>query len=187
MARDSMLAKRRCVAIDGGMRSSRIFLLLIMAAVISGCSSSGKKRWEYSYKPGRSAVLIDGYAVPPAGLPVPVMRAISAGNRIVGRPYKYGGGHASVEDWGYDCSGTVSYALFHAGLIKSCGTSESLRRFGSKGEGKHITVYARNGHTFIEIAGLRLDTGYNGENEGPRWTTKGRPLKGYVARHPAGL
>ena len=169
-----------------------LFLPPLLALLLSQCSSpssapSSHKRWSYQYRPGKSAVIVNGKAVPPAGLPPEVMRAISAGNRIVGRPYKFGGGHRQIEDWGYDCSGTVCYALQHAGLIRGCGTSESLRNYGKRGEGKHITVYAKSGHTFIEIAGLRLDTGYNGERKGPSWSTKGRPISGYVARHPEGL
>ena len=116
------------------------------------------------------------------------MRAISAGNEIVGKPYKYGGGHRSFRDSGYDCSGTVSYALHGAGLLATPGTSSSMKSYGRSGPGKYITVYAKGGHhTFIVIAGLRLDTGYNGENEGPKWSTRSRPIKGYVARHPPGL
>lgn len=160
--------------------------LFALACLLSSCSTA-RKRWEYAYHRGKTAVIVNGKAVPPAGLPAPVMRAINAGNNIVGKPYKFGGGHRVLEDWGYDCSGTVCYALCHAGLMRGCGTSSSLRTFGKKGEGKHITVYARNGHAFVEIAGLRLDTGYNGQNEGPKWSTKPRPLKGYVARHPSGL
>lgn len=162
-------------------------LPILLACLLSSCASSKKKTWGYEYKRGKTAVVVNGKAVPPAGLPAPVMRAINAGNNIVGRPYKYGGGHRSLEDWGYDCSGTVCYALRHAGLMQGCGTSDSLRSFGKKGAGKHITVYSRKGHAFVEIAGLRLDTGYNGQNEGPKWSTKPRPMKGYVARHPSGL
>jgi hypothetical protein len=168
-----------------------VYLLLFLTTfLLSSCgssSSSGKKRWAYEYRPGKTAIVVSGKAVPPAGLPAPVMRAINAGNNIAGRPYKFGGGHRVLEDTGYDCSGTVCYALQHAGLIKSCGTSDSLRSFGKKGEGKHITVYSRKGHAFVVIAGLRLDTGYNGQNDGPKWSTNSRPLKGYVARHPAGM
>ncbi|HYF33987.1 MAG TPA: peptidoglycan endopeptidase [Prosthecobacter sp.] len=159
----------------------------LLVCLLSSCASSAKKRWEYEYNPGKTAIIINGKAVPPANLPPPVMKAITAGNRIVGKPYKYGGGHRTIEDWGYDCSGTVCYALCHAGLMRGCGTSDSLRNFGKKGEGKYMTIYARDGHTFIEIAGLRLDTGYNGQGRGPTWSTKSRPLKGYVARHPSGL
>jgi hypothetical protein len=168
----------------------RAFSLLVAIAcgcLLSSCASSSKKSWNYAYNPGKTAVIINGKAVPPANLPAPVMKAITAGNRIVGKPYKFGGGHRELEDWGYDCSGTVCYALRHAGLINSCGTSSSLCTYGRKGEGKYITVYSRKGHSFVEIAGLRLDTGYNGEGRGPTWSTRPRPLKGYVARHPSGL
>lgn len=160
--------------------------LLLLSLLLSSCGSKPNK-WDYEYHRGKTAVVIRGKAVPPAGLPAPVMRAISAGNRIVGKPYKFGGGHRQFEDSGYDCSGTVSYALRGAGLLQGCGTSASMRSFGKPGVGKYITVYSRKGHTFIVIAGLRLDTGYNGQNEGPKWSTKSRPMKGYVARHPSGL
>jgi hypothetical protein len=162
------------------------FCILILAIFLSQCSSK-PNRWEYQNVRGKTAVIVNGKAVPPAGLPKKVMQAISAGNEIVGKPYKYGGGHASFNDTGYDCSATVSYALHGAGLIDSVGTSGSLRKYGKSGAGKYITVYAKSGHTFIVIAGLRLDTGYNGENEGPKWSTRSRPIKGYVLRHPSGL
>ncbi|HEY1081170.1 MAG TPA: peptidoglycan endopeptidase [Prosthecobacter sp.] len=163
------------------------FLLLALAGFLLSSCASKPKVWDYEYSRGRTGVVVNGKAVPPAGLPAPVMRAISAGNRIAGKPYKFGGGHRSFEDWGYDCSGTVSYVLHAAGLLSSPGTSSSLRSYGKSGEGKHITVYSRNGHTFIVVAGMRLDTGYNGERKGPRWSTKSRPMKGYLARHPPGL
>jgi cell wall-associated NlpC family hydrolase len=170
--------------------SPRTWFTLIFAftaaTLLSSCGSK-PTRWEYAYSRGKTAVIVSGRAVPPAGLPRQVMQIISAGNQIVGLPYKYGGGHRSFSDSGYDCSGTVSYALRGAGLIQSPGTSGSFRSYGSRGVGKHVTIYAKNGHTFIVVAGLRLDTGYNGENEGPKWSTRSRPIKGYVARHPAGL
>jgi hypothetical protein len=162
------------------------FGLIAVTIFLSSCSSK-PKRWEYQYVHGKTAVIVGGKAVPPAGLPRKVMQALNAGNQIVGMPYKYGGGHASFYDRGYDCSGTVSYALHGAGLIGSVGTSSSLRKYGHAGPGKYITVYAKNGHTFIEIAGLRLDTGYNGQNKGPKWSIGSRPIKGYVLRHPPGL
>lgn len=164
----------------------RFLVFMLVGPCLSSCSS-GKKAWDYEYSRGKTAVMVNGRAVPPAGLPAPVMRAIVAGNQIAGRPYKFGGGHRSFMDTGYDCSGTVSYVLHGAGLLSSPGTSSSLRSYGKSGEGKYITVYSRDGHTFIIVAGLRLDTGYNGERKGPRWSTKSRPMKGYVARHPPGL
>jgi hypothetical protein len=166
--------------------AQRVLGALCFILMLVSCSSHDR-RWVYRYEPGKTAVLLHGKAVPPAGLPRRVMAALNAGNEIVGLPYKHGGGHRRFHDTGYDCSGTVSFALHGAGLIRSPGTSESLRSYGQRGEGKHITIYAKKGHTFIVIAGLRLDTGYHGENKGPSWSTRSRPIGGYVARHPPGL
>jgi cell wall-associated NlpC family hydrolase len=145
------------------------------------------------FAPGKKAKLINGTAVPPRGAPAEVVAAIEAGNRIIRKPYKYGGGHGRVEDSGYDCSGSVSYALYHAGLLKSPLDSSSFMRWGKAGKGKWMTIYTNPGHAYIVIAGLRLDTGYRGEEprgtapgRGPRWL-KPRSPDGFVARHPAGL
>ena len=112
--------------------------------------------------------------------------AIAAANRIVGKPYRYGGGHGTWEDRGYDCSGTVSYALHGAGLLRSPLASTAFMRFGAPGRGQWITVYAHGGHAFAVIAGLRLDTS-GGGGRGPRWHTEPRSPSGFKARHPAGL
>ena len=183
-----MLARKLSLRIAWGMPPSLCMRLLAVAGcfVLASCGSS-PKTWDYEYSRGKTAVLVGGKAVPPAGLPPQVMRAVSAGNRIAGKPYKFGGGHRSFEDTGYDCSGTVSYVLHSAGLLDTPGTSSSLRSFGKPGPGKHITVFSKDGHAFIIVAGMRLDTGYNGERKGPRWSSRSRPSKGYVMRHPAGL
>jgi hypothetical protein len=165
----------------------RNLLLASLSCLLLGSCSLGSKTWHYQYQRGKTAVPYGKYAVPPAGLPPRVMNAIHAGNQIAGRPYKYGGGHQSFVDSGYDCSGAVSYVLRWAGLINRPTTSSALRRFGESGEGKYITIYARKGHTFVVVAGLRFDTGYHGAGEGPNWTTKSRPLRGFKARHPPGL
>ena len=119
-----------------------------------------------------------------------VKRAIWAANQLRSKPYRYGGGHRSFYDVGYDCSGTVSYALGAAGLISSPMSSTEFRKYGRRGRGKWITVYARKGHTFAVIAGLRLDTtpydNYTGR-WAPRWQTTDRPPRGFAARHPVGL
>jgi len=121
-----------------------------------------------------------------------VKRAIWAANQLRSKPYRYGGGHRSFKDSGYDCSGTVSYALGAAGLLRSPTNSSGFKNFGARGKGKWITVYARSGHTFAVIAGLRLDTtAYNtmrrDRNWAPRWQSTPREPRGFVARHPAGL
>ena len=125
-------------------------------------------------------------ALVPATAPPQVRDAIIAANRLVNRPYRYGGGHGSFEDSGYDCSGTVSYALHGAGLLEAPRDSTGLTSFGAGGTGRWMTTYANAGHAYIVIAGLRLDTSGPGE-EGPRWRAEPAAADGYVARHPRGL
>jgi hypothetical protein len=140
--------------------------------------------------PGKTARLRAGQAAAPESAPLTVKRAIWAANQLHTKPYRYGGGHRSFNDNAYDCSGTVSYMLGGAGLIKSPMSSSDFRRFGERGCGKWITVYARNGHTFAIIAGLRLDTTpYLTANDrwAPRWQSTIRFPSGFEARHPVGL
>jgi cell wall-associated NlpC family hydrolase len=125
-------------------------------------------------------------ATVPAAAPPPVRDAIVAANRIVGKPYRWGGGHAIVEDDAYDCSGSVSYALMGGGLLRGPQDSTGLTGFGQAGPGTWMTVFANSQHTYVVIAGLRLDTSGTG-GQGPRWHAEARSDAGYVARHPAGL
>jgi hypothetical protein len=128
-----------------------------------------------------------GRAHAPAGAPRAVRAAIAAGNRIQGKPYVWGGGHAKWKARGYDCSGTVSYVLHAGGLLNTPLVSGAFARsFGLRGKGRWITVYANSGHAFAYIAGLRLDTSGSGGN-GPRWRLEPRTMRGFVARHPRGL
>jgi peptidoglycan hydrolase-like protein with peptidoglycan-binding domain len=115
-----------------------------------------------------------------------VQRVIAAGNRIATAPYRYGGGHGSFNDTGYDCSGSVSYALRGAGLIGAPRSSSGLMSYGRPGPGKHITVYAHAGHAYMTVNGRRFDTSAR-RVSGSRWTSQPRSPAGYVARHPAGL
>ncbi|RYG30033.1 MAG: peptidoglycan endopeptidase [Burkholderiales bacterium] len=168
--------------------SHRPFLFLLslaLLAFLSGCA--GPEPYRYKYIPGKTAVLRDGYAIAPASAPAAVHQAIAAGNRISGLPYAYGGGHGRGFANAYDCSGATSFVLQAAGRLRSPTTSRGFRQYGSSGEGKWISIYARKDHTFLVIAGLRFDTGWTGAPRGPRWTTKGRPTKGSVVRHPPGL
>jgi len=114
-----------------------------------------------------------------------VSRVISAGNEIATRPYVYGGGHGSFRSGGYDCSGSVSYALHGAGLLSSPRDSTSLESYGSSGPGKHITVYANSEHAFMVVDGKRFDTVARQEH-GSRWSSSMTSTSGYVVRHPAG-
>jgi len=125
-------------------------------------------------------------ALTPAGAPREVAAAVAAANRITRKPYKWGGGHGRWRDSGYDCSGTVSYVLHAAGLLKRSRDSTGLMSYGKRGKGEWITVYAHGSHAYMIIAGLRFDTSGRGE-EGPRWRLERRGGRGYVKRHPAGL
>jgi cell wall-associated NlpC family hydrolase len=113
-----------------------------------------------------------------------VARAIAAADQIATLPYRYGGGHGSFQDSGYDCSGSVSYVLHGAGLLSSPLDSTALMSYGEPGPGRHITIYANSGHAFMTIDGRRFDTGYGGN--GNRWASGSRPTGGFVVRHPAG-
>jgi hypothetical protein len=138
--------------------------------------------------PGEDAVLgDDGHAIAPASAPEEVKAAIAAANRIVGKPYKYGGGHGRWNDSGYDCSGAMSYALHGAGLLDRPLTSGDFMSWGRSGRGSWITIYAHGGHGFLVIAGLRFDTGWNNAGKGPRWSEQMRPTDGYTVRHPRRL
>ncbi|MEA2283454.1 MAG: hypothetical protein QOK21_4061 [Solirubrobacteraceae bacterium] len=136
---------------------------------------------------GRATLNSDGTAVAPANAPAQVTSVIAAANRIVGKPYKYGGGHATWEDTGYDCSGSESYALHGGGFVKAPLTSSSYESWGRAGRGTWITSYANSGHSYLVVAGLRFDTGWHGGGSGPRWSAEMRPSDGYVVRHPAGF
>jgi peptidoglycan hydrolase-like protein with peptidoglycan-binding domain len=138
--------------------------------------------------PGSKATMAsDGlHALAPASAPQEVRDAITAANRIVGKPYKYGGGHGSWEDSGYDCSGTVSYALHGAGLLKRPMSSGEFGGWGTRGKGAWISVYYNSGHAYAVIAGLRLDTSGSG-GRGPRWHTDMRSGSGYDVTHWQGL
>jgi cell wall-associated NlpC family hydrolase len=127
-----------------------------------------------------------GLAHPPKSAPPAVKAAIRAGNRIQGKPYVWGGGHGSWRASGYDCSGTVSYVLHSAGLLGTPLVSGALARWGEGGRGRWITIYANGGHTFVYLAGLRLEA--NGAGRGPRWHRGPRySMSGYAVRHPQGL
>jgi cell wall-associated NlpC family hydrolase len=114
-----------------------------------------------------------------------VGRVIAAGNEIATRPYQWGGGHGSFQSNGYDCSGSVSYALHGAGLLNSPQDSSELEHYGESGPGKHITIYANAEHTFMVVNGKRFDTVAQAET-GSRWSSSTTSTSGYVVRHPTG-
>ncbi len=134
----------------------------------------------------RAKVLSDGTAVAPEDAPEPVKRVIQAGNAIAKFPYKWGGGHGAWRDNGYDCSGSVSFALAGAGLLKAPMTSGAFVNWGDEGPGEWITIYANNGHIFMVVAGLRFDTSGRGR-AGTRWQPNPRGAGGFAVRHVPGL
>jgi cell wall-associated NlpC family hydrolase len=134
----------------------------------------------------KAKVLRSGQAIAPADAPPVVKRIIAAGNRIASKPYRYGGGHGRWKDSGYDCSGSVSYALHGAGLLDSALPSGPFMSWGDAGPGAWVTIYANGGHAYMEVAGLRFDTSARRES-GNRWTAARRNPSGFVVRHPPGL
>jgi peptidoglycan hydrolase-like protein with peptidoglycan-binding domain len=129
----------------------------------------------------------DGLAVAPASAPAEVHAIIAAGNKIASKPYKYGGGHARFpRDSGYDCSGSISYALHGADLLDTPLDSTGFMSWGERGEGEWVTVYANAGHAYMVVAGLRFDTSSR-KVSGNRWSDTSRSARGYRVRHPEGL
>lgn len=162
-------------------------------------SGSGGAAFVPPPPPARRAKIVNGRAIPPKGAPRRVKRAMLAANRIVSKPYVYGGGHKPFSqiwrklDRGYDCSGTVSHALYGGRFLKSPLDSGSFMSWGRPGVGRWITVYTNPGHAYVVIAGLRLDTSVGDRasaedrrsGDGPRWRKYSRSPRGFVARHPA--
>jgi len=171
-------------------------LVLGLAGPASGTrsKSSGGAAFEPPPPPPAEATLVDGRVIPPASAPRRVKRVIEAANRLVEKPYVYGGGHkpfSSVLDSGYDCSGAVSYALYGGRFLRLPLHSGALMSWGSAGPGEWITVYTHPGHAYLVVAGLRFDTSLRdpdapGPSSGPRWSRTLRESDAFVARHPAG-
>jgi cell wall-associated NlpC family hydrolase len=136
--------------------------------------------------PAKARALGNGVAVPPLEAPEEVKQIIEAGNIIARTPYLWGGGHGKWLDKGYDCSGSVSFALAAAGLLNGPLASGPLMSWGQPGPGKWVTIYASNGHVYMYVAGVRFDTS-NSRVTGSRWSNTVRSNAGFVARHPAGL
>lgn len=131
----------------------------------------------------RARVLPDGTAIAPRNAPDLVKRVILAGNQIAKFPYKWGGGHGAWKDSGYDCSGSVSFALAGAGLLRSPMASGGFMRWAAPGPGRWITTYANGGHMFMVVAGLRFDTSGAGR-DGTRWQSGVKGGGGFAVRHP---
>jgi hypothetical protein len=173
--------------------------------------------------PGAVArVLPNGLAAIPQGAPAAVQEMIAAGNQIISYPYSYAGGHSPASmrvppgpnadpgqqengGPGYDCSSAVSFGLWGAGFGQSLldgqvPTSWTLENAALAGAGQWVTIYAGisggQGHTFIEVAGIVLDTVHGTPTAptgtGPRWQPASEAAYelhtgSFVARHPQGL
>jgi hypothetical protein len=172
----------------------------VALATTGAVGPDGGSSGETNGKTGK-ATLRDGkdgecakVAVAPNNAPARIVAAIKAGNKICDKPYEWGGGHGKWEDNGYDCSGTVSYLLHAAGLLKRPLDSGGLARLIKKKKGKKrwkkglgnwVTVAANGGHTYIIVAGLRMDTSGTG-GKGPRWHSDGSLYRksSYTILHP---
>jgi cell wall-associated NlpC family hydrolase len=140
--------------------------------------------------PGTTARFVDGLAAAPEGAPAAIQEMIWAGNEIIGLPYIYGGGHASFISPGYDCSGTVSFALHGASLLNTPQDSSEMEGLGAHGDGRWVTIFANGGHAYMTVAGLRLDTSPAedpADLQGPRWRPLRQTNAGFAVRHPVGL
>jgi hypothetical protein len=144
-----------------------------------------------TYVDGKVARLrTDGRAAIPRGAPKRVRSLVAQYNRIVGKRYKWGGGHAVVEDKAYDCSGAVGYGFIRTGMLNTTMVSGSFARWAAAGEGRWVTIYANRSHVYTEIAGLRLDTSPVGDPAGAggvRWRPLVGKRDGFKVRHPVGL
>jgi hypothetical protein len=178
-----------------GLAAACLFALGIAgSATAASTSASGGATFEPPPPPPEEATLVDGRVIAPASAPRRVKRVIEAANRLVEKPYIYGGGHrpySSRLDRGYDCSGAVSYALYGGRFLRSPLPSGALMSWGRDGPGRWITVYAHGGHAYVVVAGLRFDTSMRdrdapGPRTGPRWSRTLRESNAFVARHPRG-
>jgi cell wall-associated NlpC family hydrolase len=188
----------------GGVRALQRRIGVPADGVFGPATEAALKRWQRTH-----GLVADGIAGPNTrsklGLgPGPILKrggsragggsgsstlkaVIRAANRIASYPYKYGGGHGSFRDSGYDCSGSVSYALHGGGLLRSPLDSGDFMRYGAPGRGRYITIYANPGHVYMVVNGRRYDTSARFETGGSRWTSTMRSSSGYVVRHPRGL
>ncbi|WP_308989075.1 peptidoglycan endopeptidase [Roseibacillus persicicus] len=151
---------------------------IALCLLIPGCSfgPSAKSRDGVIVRNGRGLV---ARSAPPY-----VKKAVAAANRIAGKPYKWGGGHGTRIDSGYDCSGATSYVLREAGLLNGSLPSKGFYRYGRRGEGDWITVWVRDGHVFLTIGGARFDAMGEDSHGGPKWFTSERSTRKFTPRRP---
>jgi hypothetical protein len=174
----------------------------------TGTGTGGASPDDPQFQPHGTAMLLpNGQAIAPSDAPPEVASIIEAGNHIATLPYRYGGGHKlDFNDSGYDCSGSVSYALHGGGLLTAPLDSSSFMSWGDPGPGSWITIYTNPGHAYVVVAGLRFDTSMRTPLAGvarrssksrsnrrtvrtlsSRWSSTMRPGDGYTVRHPVGF
>ena len=179
--------KDKLAHVDAQIQSDQSKLNEIEAAAAAQAKESAARvETQVNVEAGGIPVNTAGIISPPAGAPQAVVEMINAGNAIATLPYIWGGGHGSFQSPGYDCSGSVSYVLNAAGLLSAPETSNEFMSYGDPGAGQWVTIYATDGHVWMDIAGWRFDTVALAE-DGTRWSQGGGEFGGYVERHPPGL
>jgi cell wall-associated NlpC family hydrolase len=178
-------AARVAAARQGAAQPSYWFDAQAASVANSAPSSPAEAAWLQGGRGGW--VEASGFARAPANAPDAIKHVIQAGNQIARAPYLWGGGHGAWQDKGYDCSGSVSYALAAGGMLGSSLTSGQLMSWGAPGPGRWLTIYANGGHVFMYVAGLRFDTSGRAGDHASRWQLASRSADGFVARHYPGL
>jgi peptidoglycan hydrolase-like protein with peptidoglycan-binding domain len=170
--------------VDGIMDAGDI---QVLRGAIGGSNATMAPAQPPALAPGDMAQIgPDGLALAPANAPDQVKAIIAAGNQIAKMPYRFGGGHGNWNDTGYDCSGSVSFALHGAGLLDQALPSGDFIDWGDPGPGQWVTLYTKASHIYMVVAGIRFDT--SGRSKaGTRWQADMRSTDGYTVRHPPAL
>jgi len=172
--------------VDGVVDVSDAEALRSVAALSDGGAQPDEVTPVSDSPTARASLASNGTAIAPISAPPEVQAVIEAANEIAKKPYRYGGGHGRFNDTGYDCSGSISYALHGADLVEKTLDSTDFKSWGERGKGDWITVYTNAGHAYMVVAGLRFDTSGKSRH-GSRWQRKSRTTRGYVVRHPDGF
>jgi hypothetical protein len=174
-------------------------LTIVFAIAMTSSASAGTP----CTAPGENFTITSkGKACSPSSAPQRVKDAVQAANEIRNYSYKWGGGHGSWYDNGYDCSGAVSYALGKPGgnWISWPYNSGGFMSWGTVGSGSiWLKVYANSGHVWMKVKnpngsdnGIRWDTSDaggsavegSGPSSGPDWHNGMNSSSGYALRRP---